>query len=73
MDTKTNPRNQSVELGKVTWLRDYNSALSLSKLEDKPVLLFFQEIPGCSTCINFGRDVLSHPLMVEFLKMNSFH
>ena len=68
MDTKTNPRNQSVELGKVTWLRDYNSALSLSKLEDKPVLLFFQEIPGCSTCINFGRDVLSHPLMVEFLE-----
>lgn len=68
MDTKTNVRNQSVELGKVTWLRDYNTALKLSKLQEKPVLLFFQEIPGCSTCQNFGRDVLSHPLMVEFIE-----
>lgn len=43
MDTKTNVRNQSVELGKVTWLRDYNTALKLSKLQEKPVLLQSQE------------------------------
>lgn len=68
METRTNPKNQGIELGKVRWLRDYNKALEQSKLEDKPVLLFFQEIPGCSTCVNFGRDVLSHPLMVEFIE-----
>ncbi len=68
METSTNSKSQSIELGKVKWLRDYNKALEESKLEDKPVLLFFQEIPGCSTCFNFGRDVLSHPLMVEFIE-----
>ena len=68
METSTNPKSQSIELGKVKWLRDYNKALAESKLQDKPVLLFFQEIPGCSTCVNFGRDVLSHPLMVEFIE-----
>ncbi len=68
METRTNPKNQRIELGKVSWLRDYKTALSESKLKNKPVLLFFQEIPGCSTCVNFGRDVLSHPLMVEFIE-----
>lgn len=59
--TRTNPRSQNIELGRVSWLRDYKAALGQSKLTGKPVLLFFQEIPGCSTCVNFGRDVLSHP------------
>lgn len=68
MKVITNPKNQNVELGKVTWLRDYNEALEESALKNKPVLLFFQEIPGCSTCVNYGRDVLSHPLMVEFIE-----
>lgn len=68
MEVSTNPGSQQIELGKVKWLRNYNRALAESKVNDKPVLLFFQEIPGCSTCINFGRDVLSHPLMVEFIE-----
>lgn len=63
-----NLKNQNIELGKVTWLRDYQEALKQSKYKNKPVLLFFQEIPGCSTCVNFGRDVLSHPLMTEFIE-----
>ena len=68
METRTTPRNQNIELGKVPWLRDYDEALGQSERTKKPVLLFFQEIPGCSTCVNFGRDVLSHPLMVEFIE-----
>jgi hypothetical protein len=68
MEISINPKDQSIELGKVRWLRDYSKALAESKVRDKPVLLFFQEIPGCSTCVNFGRDVLSHPLMVEFIE-----
>ena len=68
MEVSTKPKSQPIELGKVKWLRDYDTALAESKVQDKPVLLFFQEIPGCSTCVNFGRDVLSHPLMVEFIE-----
>lgn len=68
MITITNPKNQNIELGKVTWFRDYKEALYQSSITNKPVLLFFQEIPGCSTCVNYGRDVLSHPLMVEFIE-----
>lgn len=66
--TRTNPHSQYIELGKVSWLRDYKAALGQSRLSNKPVILFFQEIPGCSSCVNFGRDVLSHPLMVEFIE-----
>ena len=65
---KTNPYNQNVELGRVSWYRDYDDALALSKKQEKPILLFFQEIPGCSTCVNYGREVLSHPLMVEIIE-----
>jgi hypothetical protein len=56
---KTNPKSQNIELGKVTWFRDYNYALHLSSKLSKPILLFFQEIPGCSTCVNFGRSTIS--------------
>ena len=65
---KTNPDNQNIELGKVSWHRDYDEALLLSKNTNKPILLFFQEIPGCTTCVNFGRNVLTHPLMIEVIE-----
>ncbi|KAA1242600.1 VPGUxxT family thioredoxin-like (seleno)protein, type 2 [Aquimarina sp. RZ0] len=67
----TNPNLQSEELGKVTWLRDYEIAIKLAKKEHKDVLLLFQEVPGCSTCRNYGHQVLSHPFMVEIIE-NSF-
>ncbi|AXT18655.1 thioredoxin family protein [Flavobacteriaceae bacterium AU392] len=65
---KTNPNNQSEELGKVTWYRDYDEALKKAKSENKDVLILFQEVPGCSTCRNYGHNVLSHPLMVEAIE-----
>jgi hypothetical protein len=55
------------ELGDVMWLRDHGRALTLAAEQSKPVLLLFQEIPGCSTCVRFGQDVLTHPLMVELI------
>lgn len=55
------------ELGEVAWLRDYDRGLTLAAEQGRPVLLLFQEIPGCSTCVNFGQDVLTHPLMVEMI------
>ncbi len=65
---RTNALQQDVELGKVNWYRDYDVATSLSEKENKPVLILFQEVPGCSTCRNYGKDVLSNPLMVEAIE-----
>ena len=50
------------------WYRDYDKALVVAAKEDKVVLLLFQEVPGCSTCRNYGHNVLSHPLMVEAIE-----
>ena len=55
------------ELGEVAWLRDHDRGVALAAEQGKPVLLLFQEIPGCSTCVRFGQDVLTHPLMVELI------
>jgi len=55
------------ELGEVAWLRDHDRGVALAAEQGKPILLLFQEIPGCSTCVRFGQDVLTHPLMVELI------
>lgn len=65
---RTNALQQDVELGKVSWYRDYDTATSLSKKENKPVLILFQEVPGCATCRNYGNNVLSNPLLVEAIE-----
>ena len=65
---RTDPFNQDEELGKVSWHRDFDTALRLSKSEGKPVLILFQEVPGCATCRNYGHNVLSHPLMTEAIE-----
>jgi len=65
---RTNATHQDIELGKVSWYRDYDQAIALSAKEGKPVLILFQEIPGCATCRNYGHDVLSSPLMAEAIE-----
>ena len=56
------------ELGDVNWHRDYDEALVKSAESDKPVLILFQEVPGCATCRNYGDNVLSHPLVVDVIE-----
>lgn len=56
------------ELGEIVWHRDYDIALTLAAKTKRPVLLLFQEIPGCATCVNFGQDVLSNPLLAEAIQ-----
>lgn len=51
------------ELGAIDWGRDFDAALARGKRENKPVLVLFQEVPGCSTCTTYGDVVLSHPLI----------
>lgn len=59
---------QPIETGKVIWGRDLDAALALSRQSGKPVFALFQEIPGCAGCQQFGRDVLSNPLLVEAIE-----
>lgn len=56
------------ELGTVEWLRDYDRALEIAEQTDKPILILFQEVPGCATCRNYGAQVLSHPLIVDAIE-----
>lgn len=65
---RTSPKKQHEELGAVSWYRNYDEAISASKKMDKPILILFQEIPGCATCKNYGNDVLTHPLLVEAIE-----
>ena len=37
----------------------------MCELSDKSVFILFQEVPGCSTCQQYGKEVLQHPLVVE--------
>jgi len=59
---------KQVELGKVKWLRNYDEAVQMATEKDKPIFILFQEVPGCSTCKNYGKDVLSNPLIVEAIE-----
>ena len=56
------------ELGDVNWLRNYDEAIAKAEAEDKPILLLFQEVPGCATCRNYGNNVLSHPILVDAIE-----
>jgi hypothetical protein len=60
--------NAQVELGKVNWLRDHDKAVEESNKTQKPIYILFQEIPGCATCVNFGKGAMSHPLIVEAIE-----
>ena len=61
-------QNNPIELGNVHWLRSFDEAQVRSKKEGKPILILFQEVPGCETCRNYGSDVLTHPLIVEAIE-----
>jgi hypothetical protein len=57
-----------IEVGKVKWGRDLPEALAASKKSGKPVSLLFQEVSGCASYKNFGRDVLSDPEIVKSIE-----
>ncbi|MEM6912227.1 MAG: thioredoxin family protein [Verrucomicrobiota bacterium] len=56
------------ELGQVAWLRNYEEALRQSRETGKPICLLFQEVPGYQGCVQYGRETLSHPLIVQALE-----
>lgn len=57
-----------IELGRVHWGRDVDAGMAAARRTGRPLLLLFQEIPGCSTCRNFGSGPLSHPLLVDAIE-----
>ena len=53
------------ELGLVRWRRGYEGAVAEARAQHKPLLVLFDEVPGCQTVRTFGAGALSHPLIVE--------
>ncbi|MCC7245284.1 MAG: thioredoxin family protein [Saprospiraceae bacterium] len=66
--TQEAPASQPEELGKVQWSRDLDAGFEQSKASGKPMLILFQEVPGCSNCTRYGNNTLSHPLIVEAIE-----
>lgn len=64
----TPPSNNPVELGAVHWLRDLDAGTAEAERTGKPMLILFQEVPGCSNCTRYGSVTLSHPLIVEAIE-----
>jgi Thioredoxin-like len=59
---------QPEELGLVHWLRDLDAGRAAAQKTGKPLLILFQEVPGCSNCTRYGNSTLSHPLIVEAIE-----
>ncbi|HNM25983.1 MAG TPA: VPGUxxT family thioredoxin-like (seleno)protein, type 2 [Saprospiraceae bacterium] len=59
---------QPEELGQVHWIRDLDAGRAAAQKSGKPILILFQEVPGCSNCTRFGNTTLSHPLIVEAIE-----
>ena len=57
-----------IEVGDVRWGRDFDAASANSAKTGKPLLVLFQEIPGCTGVQKFGREVLTNPLLVEAIE-----
>ena len=64
--TEQNP----TAVGKVKWERDYPTATKQARETGKPIFLLFQEVPGCSGCQQFGKDVLSDAKIVMAIEQN---
>jgi hypothetical protein len=57
-----------IELGAIHWQRDLATGQAMAKSSGKPLLILFDEVPGCSNCTRFGTVTLSHPLIVEAIE-----
>lgn len=63
--SQTHPGDRPKELGQVDWTRSFDAAAATAERIGKPLLILFQEVPGCATCLTYGDQVLSHPLIVD--------
>lgn len=56
------------ELGAVGWLRSHEEAVAQSRVTGQPILILFDEVPGCATCVSYGEHVLSDPELVRIIE-----
>jgi hypothetical protein len=49
----------------VEWNRSLPDAQLQAQRTGRPLLVLFDEVPGCRTCVHYGQAVLTHPLLVE--------
>ena len=56
------------ELGNVEWLRNHDMAFEESRKTGKPVLILFQEVPGCAGCKQYGGSVLRDQTIVDAIE-----
>lgn len=68
LDAPQTAPDNPIELGAVHWERDLATCQALSESSGKPLLILFQEVPGCSNCTQYGSTTLSHPLIVEAIE-----
>ena len=61
-------QDNSFKVGSVHWGKDFPGALAESESTGRLVLLLFQEVPGCSGCRSFGKNVLTDSLLVEAIE-----
>jgi hypothetical protein len=59
------PADPPEELGTVAWLHSLRASRELAVQTGKPILVLFQQVPGCITCKTYGRQVLGHPLVAD--------
>mmetsp|Transcript_28630 Transcript_28630/g.31797 ORF Transcript_28630/g.31797 Transcript_28630/m.31797 type:complete len:133 (+) Transcript_28630:74-472(+) len=60
----------TTELGTVTWhkAKEFDDVKSEAERTGKPIFMLFQEIPGCSTCTSFGKNILSNDKIVKSIE-----
>lgn len=56
------------ELGIIRWQRGFDAAKAQAAREGKPLLVLFDEVPGCATVRGYGSRVLSHPLIRDAIE-----
>jgi len=56
------------ELGDVAWIRDHDAARAESKASGRPLLILFDEVPGCERCVSYGETVLSDEALVQAIE-----
>jgi len=52
------------------WFDDLNTAIAVSKEQNKPLMLFFTGSDWCGWCIKLNKAVLDTPLFAEWAKEN---
>lgn len=53
------------ELGAVPWRRGFDEARAEAAHTNKPLLVLFNEVPGCSTVNAYADEVLQNPIVVD--------